>query len=1404
MYAKVIRQYLLLFLMVVGWTVSTYADTVSLFGLNFRTQNNVATIENVNNELKITGPQPASSDEQVEQLEVNVSAKEFNVRMRFAPDSEEGDWPNAIDLKMGIPRSDNSYQDMGISIMRDAINCWLELGDNRQNYSFNMDNFDITSSHTYGMKITNSDTIEFSIDGSLIFTAEPPTDEDIVEVNNNIRFQGKGVAYIENVTYADTLEQQNGDGDNNHDNDSKITGHITIPTDMGSLTSNDNCFDDNGQILPTCKAIFIDLRSLNDDWLGSTMVQSDGSYTLYFNKLGANETLNANMKFSIHRADGIEESFYRDFGTDNAVGGSGDASDSFKDTHNVMYIDDGPDINHLIISADETNINFDLSTIHANDLILEGTIVVPNDFTPGCIEDGANIQQCSRVSLKAINKATGTEYRTDTSEVETSSGSHTYPFRFYLPSGDYIIEIEENSDNNPRVEMYLHDDGDHAFGDSDTLISTTGVQWISLDIDDIHIPDSATTGYFTVNGNVNNIAIDISNFGADFKKIEGRVTPPSGYDLNNHKNHMNVELIDAKTGNWLSQTPVESDGSYSILLGNTVNPEGYIIEIHQDYWDEDNPENSWWRTLYFDLGDDNAVGGTGNNADTIKGEMDVRWEESEDSTEDEMYWVPNVKPLVITDTTTVNIDLSSYVPPASYKISGKINGIPAGAQWVDIHLYNPITFAGKGERVNADGSFEIRDVVAGKYILQLNYTLDDKDYQYIVVDNDGDFSLGADAIDSMDIMYVAYDRDGNLIDMDSLTNDSDWDSIAYWAPEETSTRKVILNVGSDITVSEFTIVPPTLYDLTVNLTNVGSQKRVEMNLFVPNQPIGRWEDITSNASGVANITLSGVKPRDDYQLQVWIEGLGEYWYDKTSNTLVSDVYWVGKQDIDNDGQVETCDDWQNNIETCDWDEPIEWEPNIDSFAINADKTLNFAIPNDKAKIMATLDLSTLNLNDGEYIYVNIWEENGHGYAWEEYSVSNNEVDISMAVKFGTNYKYRMEIWIPSTDEGYAVDIGNAVGGNDDKLITQENSWKRDGWGPKDSTLIPVTNASDVVLSGTSSGKLTPPALNTLTFTINNLDKDSANNISEQIFIDLEGLDGSNESTFEWYGRDNADWSDWRNPTYSATITVKVPNGNYRVMIHPQNHRGGLINNDNDTANEILTGEVTNFSWDWDKADKISVSGNQAYTITLPNSANMKSISGTVNLGDGDIEAGWIQAWSDTLNSGNGVEVMSDGTFEIRGLDAGTYMLEYWAWNNEGDFIRVADVNINDNVTGYTIQKSTTVHTFTGTVTNNNAGDSDISVLLLDVTDEDSSWEVIEDIDAGTLINGDTYNYTFNVPSPLTGHTYAIAVGVKVVETTGATTFTRYEATKDNNEEISLSDIDNDTNSVSITVAESIQ
>jgi len=107
MYAKVMRQYLLLFLMVVGWTVSTYAGstpvantTVTLFGLEFRTQNGIATIENDNGVLKITGPQPASSDAQVEQLEVNVSAKEFNVQMRFNPDSEEGNWPNAIDIKM--------------------------------------------------------------------------------------------------------------------------------------------------------------------------------------------------------------------------------------------------------------------------------------------------------------------------------------------------------------------------------------------------------------------------------------------------------------------------------------------------------------------------------------------------------------------------------------------------------------------------------------------------------------------------------------------------------------------------------------------------------------------------------------------------------------------------------------------------------------------------------------------------------------------------------------------------------------------------------------------------------------------------------------------------------------------------------------------------------------------------------------------------------------------------------------------------------------------------------------------------------------------------------------------------------------------------------------------------------
>ena len=1216
-------------------------------------------------------------------------------------------------------------------------------------------------------------------------------------------------------------------------NASTVTGTVTLPGEV-TWTAEENCFD-NATHMPTpeCNAVFIDLMAKDGEWLGSTMVDAnDSSYTLYFRELATSETIDAVVQVHI-RVDGAEDHFYYDFGSDNAIAGG---DDSFKSQNEVEWIEDNttnmwyPNVNHIAISTQTTTgLDLDLSNMDADKFVVEGTIEVDASFTPGEIF-GTNGEWLGwkMVNITAIDTATGDHYFTEIGRTEVTPDSNVYPFKLKLPNStkDYIIRIEKISDANgvsEFLEMYLNDGGDNAFGanaNADTLKSTANIQWNDVG-GDIWIPDTTKTGFFTVSANVSAVAIDITTFGSTFYKVSGSVTMPSGFDMSDYSNNMNVDILDAETGWWISGSPVQCDNAganctYSVILGDTLNTSNdYIIQMHQNHWDDTNWENSWWKEYYFDLGLDNLVAGTGGDADEIKNGFDVAWVESTNlDANGYPYHKPNVNPLNITGlTSTVDIDFSGYTAPTTYTITGSISGVPGTAKWANVHLYDPLNYTGNGAELKSDGSFSIQNVKAGKYVLEVNYDIDDngvfKHYHYIIADDDGDFTAGTTTLDGMDVKWIPYDSSGNSLETQSFDPSFDWTTVSFWAPEETGSQKVMIDVSSDLTVASVTISQPSLYNLITNLSGAGATKNANFNLFVPNEPIGRWRDTTTDGSGDVNATFRDLKSRNDYQLQIWIDGLGEFWYDGTN--LVSDVYWVGEQN----GTV--CDDWKAETWTCDYTDysnPVVWGPNISGFSINADTTLNLAVPNDRAKVTATLDLSSLSLADGTYVDVNMWEENGNGYAWKGYEVSNNEVNVSLNVKHGGGYNYRMEVWISSMGEGYVVDIGAGVGGADDKLITQQNSWNTSGtWGPKSTTLIPVVDANDVVLTGagTNSG-LVPPTLRTLTFTVDNLDNNGSD-VTEQVFIDLEALDASNNSIYEWYGMDNANWSDWQNPTFSNTVTVKVPdNANgYRVMIHPQNHKGGLLitgTGDVADANETIApgATVTTFSWDWSRADKITVAGDQAYTITLPAAADLKSISGTVSGVTGGDMSGWIHVWSPTVE-GNGAEVAVDGTFTIKGLTAAdNYAVEYWSWT-QNESIKQAlgawetaddsvdsgsNEGIPDNITALGVAKSATVHTFTGTVTKVSAGAAYFAVLLLDVTDTDTSsginagdaWEVIEDADAGSLNNSDTYVYTFNVPPVLAGHNYAVAIGVKAVNsTTGATTFTIYNASidSDNND-----------------------
>ena len=309
---------------------------------------------------------------------------------------------------------------------------------------------------------------------------------------------------------------------------SSITGTVTLPSNV-TLTAQENCFDSNYQPLSTCNTVFIDLMSTNDEWLGSTMVKADGSYTLYYRALNTNEELNTTVQ--VHtQFEGIQEHFFRDFGDDNAIDGSGSAADTFKSHQEINWIEDTstgmwkPEVNHLIVSSQETTLNLNIANTDGDKYVLEGTVKVPSDFTPGEIW-GTNGEWLGMqmVNLTAINTRNGKHHWTEISRTETNSSNDTYPFKFKLPSDNndrYIFKIEKMSDKNgvfEWTEMYLNDGGDNNFGtnpNADSLKSAANIMWNETSKDSgIWLPDTSVAGSFDVNSSISGIDIDITTFG---------------------------------------------------------------------------------------------------------------------------------------------------------------------------------------------------------------------------------------------------------------------------------------------------------------------------------------------------------------------------------------------------------------------------------------------------------------------------------------------------------------------------------------------------------------------------------------------------------------------------------------------------------------------------------------------------------------------------------------------------------------------------------------------------------------------------------------------------------------------------------------------------------------------------
>ena len=680
-------------------------------------------------------------------------------------------------------------------------------------------------------------------------------------------------------------------------------------------------------------------------------------------------------------------------------------------------------------------------------------------------------------------------------------------------------------------------------------------------------------------------------------------------------------------------------------------------------------------------------------------------------------WVPNVSGLTV-DTTVndVDIDLSTTV---GNTLNVEITNFPTGATNKYVMVVNPLTYSNIWQ--NMDGnSTELTEIKDGNYTVEFGYELNGQ-WKNFFMSGSNDSAIS-----------------GNEVRWTDLGN-------GIWGPDSTDTTYLYLTEDTNISITIPAIVSNTL---AVTVTGLDNDKDVSADFRSTTKPYGAWEQNTSTSNEVG-FTFTDIK-NDDFILSFWYDG-NEYVANTEANgsvTLKKDPEWVAKDDSGNITCGGTAG-WD-----CTWDNSYNWiwTPDVTPLTINQVTTnLMLALPV-AIKVNGSIDLD--DEFAGKNVYVSVFQHNGNDWNWKDFTLDDNG-DVNGSIKVSGGADYRVEIWVDGLGGYvYTTDKNDDGTADDAGWISQMKSWDETTWMPKDSTLFDIS--SNLILDTMSIGS----DFKTVTISMENLDMLDGS-IIEDVWVSLES------DSLGYFGDGNANWENYP-VTYEQNITLKVPAGDYKLLVFPMNHRGGFLSDDSSSDNTIATATDTFTKIGWSEVDSFTIDTDEVITVSLPSLATLKEINGTVvckdttsdGVDNNDVDAnceGWIDAWSGT--TGKGTIVNSDGTFTIKGLEATNYDLTYWSFDqslNGFTLESTADVSSAD-VNNITIKKEagSTIESITGRVTKASEHDYDYYVVLIESTGG-TNWEVI----ANTVPDASTGDFSFgSMPKP-TGKSLTVVIAAR--------------------------------------------
>ena len=1081
-------------------------------------------------------------------------------------------------------------------------------------------------------------------------------------------------------------------------------------------------------------------NSLTGEVVYSSVPNEIGNYKVYIPEVTSGSII-YNVKIETF-INGVNQDYFVDFGTqDDEFAISYKEAEQIQWLKNSSGVDIAQDLNGLALTVNTPNnfISYNLADVDNNKFVVNGKIKVSETFTPGTIK------------IVAINTSNAKEYAFYTKTTPMVDEENTYEFEMKLlkDHNDYIIKIVTQDDKTLELnEMYYNYGSDRMESSDDQIVGMQNVEWVETsEGSNQWIPDLAKTSYLHIDDSFSLYStIDSTMFGKTDYKISGTITTRSDSGTKGYSSDgIVVSIFDAMNGKLLdSSVSICNDDftscSYDLNIGsilNNINDSengGYIFKV-------DERVNYVTKNFYYDYGSDHLAN---SSDDSLKAAEKINIDNG----------VPVVNYLQISELETLaNINMDSFIAPNEYEISGKFTDVDPLTTSISItYIESKLGIYQYGTTTkNDDGtySFSKPDLEEGVYSVEIrqiktyeNGLIERHEYILHDEDGDGDYTSGIELKLKSDVGYSAFDINGVNLDDKKYSASFDSSTIAYYTP---AVKLVELN--RDTTIPSLALVPPQLFSYTLNVSNFAKMdgKTVEIELRDANS-FNRYNKSLTIDEDTETIVFDNVKEGSYYFI---LRGdKQEFWLNEgDTQEFIEGVYRVGYQDS------EVCWDYKNGIDNCNYDSLIKLVPTLNDkiyvpIEISSDVSHDVIYPANNLFKM-TLNLGSDNANKPISVST---KQRTNGYDYNTYSFQTDvsgDVNIELPVKANNNYT--VSVWAGYND--YSIKNDN----DDFKLVKSSNIYdKSDNYSIYPFGLH-TTDTTDLEM-----GSVELPVLRDVTITFENLEENESGEIVERVLVSLIGGNG-------YFSSSNIQVN---NASKTNTVTFKIPDGDYIVKLSPSQNYSGFVDVDGDGAGDSTINGIdftsnSKFTWLMSKADTFTVSSDETLNVVLKSLDSYKQLSGTVNLGSGDIEAGWICAKSGT--DGKCAIVSSDGTFTINPLAPSgdyIYLVEYRS--HDGEMVR-QKVTMTDGESISNVNIETIKVTISGTVIDSEDGIKE--VVLLEVNNNTNSWTIIKSIAVTDTDSEVEFSFT-DMPSALEGSHYEIAVASIVIdERSGVATYT---------------------------------